>query len=84
MEEFEPPFCDRVSVDFACCSGITITVAVALEAEKLLEEWEDELLEAAAAEACGAVLVRELASKAGEFSFAFVDALELAAIIIHF
>ena len=49
----DPPFCDRGGVEVACCSGITITVAVALEAEKLLEEEEDELQAAAAAEACG-------------------------------
>ena len=85
----DPPFCDRGGVEVACCSGITITVAVALEAEKLLEE-EDELQAAgaAAAEACGrgaaaeaacGGVAEELAS--GEFSFVFDDALEAAAMI---
>ena len=88
----DPPFCDRGGVEVACCSGITITVAVALEAEKLLEEEEDELQATAAAEAaaeacgrgaaaeaaCGGV-AEELAS--GEFSFVFDDALEAAAMI---
>ena len=84
----DPPFCDRGGVEVACCSGITITVAVALEAEKLLEEEEDELQAAAAAEACGrgaaaeaacGGVAEELAS--GEFSFVFDDALEAAAMI---
>ena len=88
----DPPFCDRGGVEVACCSGITITVAVALEAEKLLEEEEDELQAAVAAlEACGGGgggaaaeaacggVAEELVS--GEFSFVFDDALEAAAMI---
>ena len=74
------PLCDAVVGVEDACSGTTITVAVALEAEKLLEELGEAVAEAGASLPLDGASVA-LGEELGEFSFV-VDALGISAVAV--
>ena len=74
------PLCDAVAGVEDAWSGTTITVAVALEAEKLLEELGEAVAEAGASPPLDGASVA-LGEELGEFSFV-VDALGISAVAV--